>query len=206
MPIRHIVVPGEGVSQIAFRYGLAPESIWNDPENAVLREIRTHADVLLAGDVVFVRDAVAEWRPAVTGRKHVYRRKGVPARFRVRLCDGTEPWVNRAVELDVDGNVVAASTDADGWIVLWVAPATKLIALSAGGVVRYRFRVGHLDPISTPSGVAARLQNLGFLVAGADPEQALAPALRAFQRKHALDDSGERDDATLAKLAEVYGC
>jgi len=36
-------------------------------------------------------------------------------------------------------------------------------------------------------------------------EKALTVALKAFQRQHDLEDSGELDDATVAKLEQEYG-
>ncbi|APR75164.1 Hypothetical protein A7982_00510 [Minicystis rosea] len=81
----------------------------------------------------------------------------------------------------------------------------------------YQVRVGHLDPISEPSGVASRLVHLGYMrppdasesrsrqPAWATPEARLRRALQAFQRASGLPATGELDDATRAALEEAHG-
>ena len=65
----------------------------------------------------------------------------------------------------------------------------------------------HMDPVSETAGVCKRLNNLGFFCpddAGDDSAE-LRAAIRAFQRQNELKLSGEADDATRARLEQVYG-
>lgn len=206
MSTRHTVKPGESTSSIAWQYGHAPDTLWDDPENAALRKERTHADVLLPGDVLVVRDIVPKAVPVATGRRHRFRRKGVPSRFQVQLCDAQGPRPALDYELDVDGVIAPGKTDGEGWIHAWVPPGAREIKLLVGGAVERIFKIGHLDPIDARTGQASRLRSLGFLHQDADAEEDLRAALRAFQFMNELDPTGEADEATLRKLAEVYGC
>lgn len=69
----------------------------------------------------------------------------------------------------------------------------------------YRFALRHMDPSSTISGAQARLHLLGYGVNGIDGEldEHTCTALCAFQEDYELDVTGELDDATQAKLAEL---
>ena len=74
-----------------------------------------------------------------------------------------------------------------------------------------RLDIGHLDPVSEPSGQAARLKNLGYLFSSpeADPDyeqKALGHAIEEFQCDHRLSVDGICGPNTQAKLKEVYGC
>ncbi len=206
MSRRHIVQPGEGTSRIAMEYGHAPDTLWNDPDNAALREKRVHADILLPGDVLVVRDIAPKEVHVQTGRRHTFRRNGVPSRFHVQLCDETGPRKKLAYELSVDGAIVRGATDGEGWIRLWVPPDTREIKLFVEGVLERAFEIGRLDPIAERTGQAARLRSLGFLRHGADADEDIRAGLRAFQFMNDLAPTGEADGTTLDKLARVYGC
>jgi putative peptidoglycan binding protein len=65
----------------------------------------------------------------------------------------------------------------------------------------YELALGTLDPIDTDSGVNGRLRGLGYHFEGDDPEA----AIRAFQKKEQLDETGAMDDQTREKLKEKFG-
>lgn len=206
MSTRHTIEPGDSTSSIALKHGHAPDTLWDDPDNAALRKKRTHADVLLPGDVLVVRDIMPKGVEVATGRRHTFQRKGVPSRFHVQLCDDKGPRAALAHHLDVDGVITPGTTDGEGWIHVWVPPDTREIRLLVGDTVERTFAIGRLDPIDARTGQAARLRSLGLLRRDADADEDLFAALRAFQFMNHLDLTGEADEATLAKLAEVYGC
>jgi hypothetical protein len=71
--------------------------------------------------------------------------------------------------------------------------------------VVYPVRVGDMDPIDEPSGVAKRLVHLGYLVDEPDEDpDAVADAVRRFQRREALPETGQVDDATKAALLRAH--
>nr|WP_255216649.1 peptidoglycan-binding domain-containing protein [Pseudenhygromyxa sp. WMMC2535] len=65
---------------------------------------------------------------------------------------------------------------------------------------------GHLDPATELSGVQQRLVNLGYTCHDPAGElgESTQEALRAFQRTHDLEVSGELDDDTRARLIELH--
>ena len=75
----------------------------------------------------------------------------------------------------------------------------------------FRFLVGDLDPVDTPSGQRARLNNLGYFAGFTDRDQdQLEWAIEEFQADEGLADRGlkgtlAKDRPTLNRLAERHG-
>lgn len=75
----------------------------------------------------------------------------------------------------------------------------------------FRFLVGDLDPVDTPSGQRARLNNLGYFAGFSDrDEDQLAWAVEEFQADEKLTDRGLKGDrgkdrTTLNRLAQRHG-
>ena len=72
-------------------------------------------------------------------------------------------------------------------------------------MLTWSLRLGHLDPLSTNTGLQQRLTNLGYPVpvdGEIGPET--QSALRSFQIVHGLSVTGQPDDATRAKLGETH--
>jgi hypothetical protein len=203
MAILHEIRQGEGLSSLAAAYGLLPETIWNDPANAELKRLRGDGNVLLPGDIVTIPDTIAKSLPAVAGVRHRFRARNVPARLQLRLTVNGEPRANQHYMLKIDGQARYGKTDADGWIDIAVPPAAKEGRLVIGSDRRgLLLRFGHLDPVTEPAGVQARLINLGFLRRAASGvwDAATRNALRRFQQKNSLAVTGEHDAETLALL------
>ena len=74
----------------------------------------------------------------------------------------------------------------------------------------YEIMLGHIDPIDTPSGIKARLENLGYECGEDDNtlDQMTIEAIRMFQADNDLkilpSDFTEIDQDTLDKLEELY--
>jgi N-acetylmuramoyl-L-alanine amidase len=149
----HTVRQGECIASIAKQYGLLPDTIWNHSENAELRERRQDSKVLLEGDVVFIPEPRHRTEPCATDQRHQFRRKGVPAKLRVRIArrrgaargqssaqatadsgssdtqaSGSvehEPRANVPYVLDIDGRLIDGETDADGRIEASIPPDAR---------------------------------------------------------------------------------
>jgi len=153
MPTDHKVKQGECVSSIAAKYGLFPEKVWDDPGNADLKQLRKDSNVLAPGDVLVIPDKQLKDESGGAEQRHRFRKKGVPAKLRLRLVepqpdDDAEEWAesepgafdenplppakppkpleDTSYLLYVDGTVVAEDkTDSDGWIEANIPPDAK---------------------------------------------------------------------------------
>ena len=100
----------------------------------------------------------------------------------------------------------AVTSDDDGMVETEVTTGASdvTITLPSGDI---GLNVGSLDP-ATDDGWKTRLFNMGFLwdpsVDDSDDEMIIA--LQDFQAQYQVPVSGQPDDATKAKLVEVYGC
>lgn len=206
----HVVRQGECVSSIAKNVGHFWETIWNDAANAELREIRKDPNVLLPEDRIHVPPLRPKQEPGQTEMRHRFRRKGQPEILRIRVLCDDEPRGNEPYEIDVDGEKRAGVTDADGKVVCPIQPNARRALLRVGteDVQEFVFDLGELDPIDELSGVQGRLCNLGFDCWSRDGElsEETDAAIRLFQRRHGLVETGEPDEATRAKLQSEYGC
>jgi len=206
---RHVVRQGECLLSLASRYGLPDAAtLFDHPDNAELKALRKSPYRLLPGDVVSVPEREPKQASVATGQEHRFRVKLPTAKLRLFLkgpdgsaladkryllrfgttrVEGTTDGAGK-VEVSIPAELDAADLD------VWVAATGESPDLTLP------IRVGHLDPVDTPSGWKARLAHLGFPSASGGERAALV----AFQRKYGLDPSGEADDATRAKLESLH--
>jgi hypothetical protein len=210
MPIRHRVRPGECMSSIAFRYGFAPETVWNRPENDALRVLRKNPNVLFGGDEVFVPDRVARRVTASVDRVHRFERRAVPESFQLQLLDADgRGRASLPYTFEVDGRRLEGRTDADGWVRQPIPPDASSALLIVHGPEEdeeLSIELGHLDPVSEPTGAQARLRQLGFDCPDTGRwDEGTSIALRLFQLSRELPAHGEHDEDTLRLLEDAYG-
>ncbi len=210
MSISHTVAEGECLSSIAFEHGLFPDSLWAAPENAALRSKRGDPHVLQPGDVVVIPEKRPGNAQCPTGKRHTFRRKGVPEKLRFTFESAGEPRADEPYELRVDGKLLAggAKTDADGKIEHWISPGAR------EAVVRFVdtdeecvFALGALDPVDSLAGAQSRLKSLGFYVGDIDGAESdsLAHAVAAYQVACGLEPTGALDDTTRNRLLDDHG-
>lgn len=209
MPKQYTVKTGDCISSIAFETGFFADTLSALPENADLKQRRKNLNVLLPGDVVFIPDKREKVHDAKLGARHMFRRKGVPARLSLRILRDDTPRANVPFILVVDGREVSGKTGPNGEINVTIAPNAMSGILRVGtgaDVDEYPLDLGHLHPADSIAGVQSRLRNLGFHCEGEDGQ--LGPvtreAISAFQKKHNLPVSGEIDAAFQAKIAKVH--
>ena len=194
---------GDCLSSLAARHGVPWQAIWDHPDNADLKARRQDPNALLPGDVVVVPDLQLKQESGGTDTRHRFKRKGGSPRLRVRLLKGGQARANEKFRLVIDGAWQEGTTGPDGMLEVKVPPAAQSGAIHIGpsnSQEIYHFKLGHLDPIDTDSGVRQRLTCLGFAV-GEDP----SGAVRAFQTAAGLAETGQADSATQAKLKERFG-
>lgn len=213
----HLVRQGEYLSLLAHRRGADPDEVWQHDKNAQLREARMSRDVLLPGDVV--------WLPIREQRKHALAVSSsntfhvvVPRnRIRVVFRNGEEPVANAPYVIHGLGpKPLEGVSDGEGAVAFDAPYSVTQVTLTFVALQRrHVVRIGHLDPIESPSGVKQRLQHLGYYgwivaprpsdPAVIDSDERDARAVRAFQEKVGLAPTGEVDDAMRAALLDAHG-
>jgi len=207
MPKTHTVVQGDCIDKIAYEYGFSPETIWNHPDNAKLRELRD-PNVLLPGDVVVIPDLRQKTVGSPTGQRNRFVRRGVSSRFVVTLDFGERSTANLKYLLDIDNGTALyqGTLDRSGRIDHWMPPASRHAKLTVGEEV-FEFDLGHLDPVEVRQGVVERLRGLGYLEDGGEvSDKRLTAALRHFQQDNKLEPTGKPDELTCAALVDKFGC
>lgn len=206
---KHTVAQGECMSSIAFANGFFWQTLWGLPENAALRERRASPFVLRPGDEVHVPAPRPREVRAATNGRHVFRRKGVPARLRMRLLHEGEPLASLPFVLAFAGQTRTGTTTSDGVVDVYVPPDMPEATLTVGegdDARVYTLAPRALDPVSDTSGVQARLASLGFYGGAITGEldDATRDALVRFQTAHELEPTGTADDATTKALAAAH--
>ncbi|MCC7375949.1 MAG: peptidoglycan-binding protein [Verrucomicrobiales bacterium] len=86
------------------------------------------------------------------------------------------------------------------------ADAIQLRIQDGDGWEEWPIRLGHLDPLDTPSGVQQRLRNLHYQCDSTGVwDDATREALREFQEAQGIEVNGDADSATQSKLREIHG-
>jgi len=84
---RHTLGQGEDIVSVAEPSGVPWEKVWAHPENEPLRRKRSSPHLLCAGDVVFVPEPEPSKQSGATEKRHRFRLKQAPLRFRARLFE-----------------------------------------------------------------------------------------------------------------------
>lgn len=205
----YVVKQGDCISSIAREAGHFWQTIWNDPANAQLKQVRKNPNILLPGDRVMVPPLRLREESGQTEQRHKFRRKGIPEFLRLRLLtENDEPVASQPYCLEIDGQLIDGRTGDDGEIEIPIQPNAKrgkLILTQMGE--EYDLMLGEMDPIDSLGGVQARLENLGFDTGGEEAcaEETTRQALRNFQERYGLPVTGEPDPSTRNKLNELHG-
>jgi N-acetylmuramoyl-L-alanine amidase len=199
---------GDCLTSIALARGFDPQTLWDHPGNAELKEQRKSPHALLPGDQLEIPPLEEREEGVATGSVGRFKLKVGPVKLRIRLTKLAEPRANEAYELIFEEQTITGTTDGDGWIDQPIpAAATRCTLSLTEGSELYELMLGHLDPHDSPSGIQQRLRALGFYFGKVDEDVGVhtQAALRRFQTKQGLDVTGEADDATVDALRDAYG-
>ena len=206
----HVVKEGNCISSIAKETGHFWETIWNDPANAELTDVRKDPNVLLAEDRVTIPELRRKEESGETEMRHRFVRRGEPAFVRLRVLDRDRPVANQPYTLVIDGRTFEGTTDADGKLEVGIPGDAERGKLQVGvepEVYEYELVLGDIDPIHEVAGVKQRLSNLGFGCgdAGDRAGPEFKAAVRAFQSRKGIAETGQMDEATRAALLDEHG-
>ncbi len=205
MSIQHTIQQGECINSIAFAHGLFPETVWNHADNAELKRLRGNPNVLFPGDVLVIPDPRVRELSKPDKQRHRFRRKGVPAKFKVQVMRDGEPRAGVPYKLDAGGSVQSGTTDSEGIVEAVISPAAGTATLVVGpedDQEQYDFDLGTLDPVGEVTGAQARMKNLGIYhgeITGKLDEET-TEALRRFQGLCEIGVTGKLDTATQDEL------
>ena len=206
---KYSVKQGECMSSVAFEHGFFWESLWSLAENAELKKSRDSPFVLQPGDVVQIPDLRRQELSAATGARHVFRRKGVPAKLRLRLLVRDKPLANLPYILTSGGRQITGTTDAQGAIEVFVPPNVDggTLRVGEGENVRiYKIAPRALNPAEQVDGIQARLANLGYYRGAVHGklDAATVAAIKQFQRDRNVEATGQADEATASALSDLH--
>jgi N-acetylmuramoyl-L-alanine amidase len=198
---------GDSITSLSEQHGFFWETVWNHSENSQLKNHRKDPNIIYTGDEVFIPEKTEKEESRATGSRHNFKRKGVPAKIKLRLTRLGEPRANEPYTLVLDGKLFTGSTDGDGILEQEIPPdcAGGELRLKDGKEV-YPVTVGGLDPWDTPSGVQQRLNNMGYAcgASGDLKDRRTAAAIKAFQAKWGLEETGEADENTMKTIDEKH--
>lgn len=211
---------GECLSSIAKAYGFEdPNEIYQHAKNADLRRLRPNPNILYPGDTVVIPAHELKSFVLATGKHHKIA-ICVPKRLlRIKLQGPDASLLaGKAFDIVAGKKTVKGTVTSDGVVEAKIPADTTDTTLSIPDAgLCLRLAVGHLDPIHQgspseliPSGVLARLTNLGYYTGPSSDQldEAAESAIASFQREvmGREDPDGELDEATLNRLVDEHGC
>ena len=205
----YVVVQGDHLARIAHAFGADPDEIWSHPDNAEVASKRK-PNLLYPGDVLVVPDRPRGSLDLVAGTANAYTARVPVLPLAVTFRDDAGPLKNEPYELSGAGAARTGETDGEGTLRVDVPVNVREVTVRfPRRFVTHKLHVGDMDPIEEPSGVRARLRNLGFYRQTApapdeDEEATVRDGLAAFQRAVGLEPNGVADAATLAALVERH--
>jgi hypothetical protein len=164
----YVIKQGDFLARLAYRFGFDADTVWNDPKNAPLRQLRPNPNILWPTDILYIPDPPANpvTHDLVTGGSNTFTADVPTIDVTVKFAD--QSLASQAYSVRELPDLPSATSGADG-TVSFPAPltlGTATIVFTEPGAT-FVYQLGNLDPIETLSGVFQRLQHLGFIDASA---------------------------------------
>jgi hypothetical protein len=212
--VPYVVRKGDHLLKIALKRGFDAAAIWGDPKNATLRKARTSMHVLCVGDVLYIpKSPDRDWMAINVGAKNPFVANVPVVQIAVKFVLQGKALASERCTISELPKLGELTTTSDGTLKFEAPVALEIATVEFVDVQLVQpLRIGHLDPVSEPTGVYQRLNNLGYVFD--DPDEAtsvdagsLRDPLSAFQSAQGMTGAtGELDDDTRTKLKSDYGC
>jgi peptidoglycan hydrolase-like protein with peptidoglycan-binding domain len=204
----YVIRQGDFLSKLAQRRGFDADTVWNDPQNADLKQSRSSYDVLSPGDLIYLPVQKPTTFSLSVGSENNFTVDVPLIDISITLTDDDEPVKNAACHVLLEGSdtPIDTTTDGDGLLKFQVPMDCDTVTLTLDDPpASYTVRIGHMDPDNEPAGVALRLTNLGYIDDPNASGESLADAVRAFQADAGIAVTGEVDDPTRDALVKAHG-
>ncbi|MEW5977109.1 MAG: peptidoglycan-binding protein [Acidobacteriota bacterium] len=218
MGFYYTVEPGDCLSSLARQFGLYSwRTIYDAPENSGLRKLRPNPNILFPGDEVFIPASQEKTVDGETQKRHKFVAKKPRTMIRLLISDVMQrPLAGKKFTLVVESSRVEDTIPGNGIVEVEIDPQARTGLLIIHPEIASKddppwvrqLELGHLDPVSTMTGIQARLNNVGFNSGKVDG--ILGPitrsAVKAFQKRYGLKVDGIPGPKTQAELRRVHGC
>ncbi len=89
--VQYIVQAGDCMSSIAYDHGFTLETLWNDGNNAALKDLRKDPNVLKENDEVYIPDLRLKSESRAADSRSTFKLKGVPIKLKLRVLKPPKP-------------------------------------------------------------------------------------------------------------------
>ncbi len=194
MATYHTVKQGDCLSSIAKQYGFTDyRTIYDDGNNAQLKQERPDPNLLFPGDRVYIPNKVQKNEPAATGTHHTFELRSSRVFLNLAIHVDQEPLANAEYDLLLGGAKIHGVTDSRGLLREEIETSVefgKLVFQTPP--MEWDLQIGCLDLVNKVTGIQQRLNNLGFACGKADGQ--IGPrtkaAIRQFQGNRNLKVTG----------------
>jgi N-acetylmuramoyl-L-alanine amidase len=169
----YTVQSGDCLRSIGRSLGLPWRKIYDHAQNKAFRDLRPNPHVIYPGDRLFIPDLEPDAVSADTEQKHRFKLNDDGVMFTLFLEDEEgNALTDQPFSIEVEKRApIKSRTNANGMLRVPIQPQDTDATLTVWverqddqPVIEHIFelRLGELDPISTDTGLQARLYNLGF--------------------------------------------
>jgi hypothetical protein len=161
----YVICKGDHLAMLAYQFGFDANTVWGDPANASLRQLRPDPDILFAGDVLYIPDPPPGPPPSqglTPGSTNTFVSSPPTVTVAIKLTSpalASQPFTIPEVPA-----LTGLTVGADGTVTLQIPVTVATFTLTfTSPAATFTCNLGNKDPITTLSGVFQRLQNLGFI-------------------------------------------
>ena len=97
MAKKYVVQKGDSLASIAEKHGFIAQTLWDDPNNKVIKQKRTDPDMLVPGDVLLIPDKKIKEASANAGGRVKFKIKRSPIKLRLKIFEEpTDPVLQQS--------------------------------------------------------------------------------------------------------------